>query len=402
MPNGRCLLLWLFILFVGCIREPAPAPAVEAVGPPDPADVESVIFLVGDGGDATAATHPILPRLHQDIEWWAGALERDSSVYVLFLGDIVYPEGLHDQGTGEWPRDSTVVMDQVLLLAGPQARLRGARGYFLAGNHDWGMDTNLVGARTVALLSNFLVMAGRHTGANVALEPPAGTGGPTVVDVGSHIRMLLLDTAWWLLYGNEDDAFRNRAVLEGIEEAMQTAGEREILIAAHHPFKSAGPHGGHFSFWETFGLRYILARSGAILQDLTSLPYRELERGLRQIFARLEPPLIFAGGHEHSLQVIHGTEATDPVFNLVSGAASKNSEVGEAPGKQFGVSAPGYQKLVIFEDGSIHLYVEAAPPEYLSCPSSSAVSNPESSPEGQACMAEGLAAFQTVHSQRLR
>src|SRR5690606_32405684 len=123
--------------------------------------------------------------------------------------------------------------------------------------HDWGQDTDLPGAERVARLGNLLVRASEQTGASVILEPPAGTAGPTIVDVGEHVRMLLLDTAWWLLYGKEDDAFRNQAVLKGIEEAMRTAGDREILIAAHHPFKSAGPHGGNFSFWETFGVRYL-------------------------------------------------------------------------------------------------------------------------------------------------
>ena len=49
-----------------------------------------------------------------------------------------------------------------------------------------------------------------------------------------------------------------------------------------------------------------------MLEDITSLPYRRLAQGLRNTFARNEPPLIFAGGHEHSLQVIEGVEPTDP------------------------------------------------------------------------------------------
>src|SRR5690606_12528502 len=152
------------------------------------------------------------------------------------------------------------------------------------------------------------VRAREHTGAEVALEPPAGTGGPTIVDLGDHTRLLLLDTAWWLLYDQFDEGVARDGVLKAIELAIMEAGDREIMIAAHHPFNSAGPHGGEFDFWETFGLRYVLARSGAILQDVSSLPYRELEAGLRDIFARRGEPLVFIGGHEHSLQVIHGLE----------------------------------------------------------------------------------------------
>lgn len=387
-------LLFSLALSAACGRERIPGPQPEAVGLPDPSEVESVIFLVGDAGEATSATHPILTRLREDIEWWSGQLPADSSVIVLYLGDIVYPVGMNPPGSETYPSDSTVVMDQVLILGGPQARARGARGYFLAGNHDWGLAEEFEGASRLATLSNFLVLAREHTGANVVLEPAAGTGGPTVVDVGRHMRLLLLDTAWWLLSGLDTEGLVHDGVLKGIEEAMLTAGEREVFVAAHHPFRSGGPHGGQVDFWQTFGVRYILARSGALLQDVTSSPYRELENGLRDIFARVEPPLGFLGGHEHSLQVIHAVMPTDPTYSVVSGSASKLSHVGETDGKQFGLSAPGYMRLVTMQDGSISLYVEAAPVQYQACAGADE--------ERAACVRAGVEAFEVVHAQRLR
>src|SRR5690606_7365855 len=96
-----------------------------------------------------------------------------------------------------------------------------------------------------------------------------------------------------------------------------------------------------FSFWETFGVRYVLFRSGAILQDISSRPYRELDSGLRSIFSRYDPPIAFIGGHEHSLQVIEGVEPTDPLYNIVSGSGSKLSSVGPVEGLVFGQTAPG-------------------------------------------------------------
>ena len=381
-------------LALGCARERPPGPAPEAVGPPDPALVESVIFLVGDAGEAKSATHPILTRLRQDIEWWAEQVPRDSAVRVLYLGDIVYPLGMNPPGADDYPGDSTVVMDQVLVLAGPNAIARHATGYFLAGNHDWGLETDWEGAVRVATLSNFLQMAREYTGAAVSMEPAAGTGGPTVVDVGSHVRLILLDTAWWLLTTEAQGGLQHMGVLKGIEEAMLTAGDRQVFIAAHHPFRTAGPHGGEFSFWRTFGVRYLLARSGAILQDVTSIPYRELERGLRDIFSRVGPPLGFLGGHEHSLQVLRAVEPLDPAYSVVSGAASKLSSVGTTDGLQFGRSAPGYMRLVTMQDGSINLYVESVPEQYQSCGGSDE--------ELAACISAGVAAFEVVHSQQLR
>ena len=392
-PRVGCVLL--SALLAGCnLDPPAPTPAPEPVSAPDPSQVEQVLFLVGDPGQARSAYYPIMPRLQQDIEWWAERLPRDSAVTVLFLGDIVYPLGLHPPGTEEYPGDSAIVMDQVQLLAGPYTRQRRAQGYFMAGNHDWGLETDWEGVVRLNNLDQFLTRARAYTGAEVRLVPEPGTGGPYVVDVGEHIRLLILDTAWWLLDGGKGAQAEHPVVLERIEAAMRSAGGRQVIFAAHHPFQSAGPHGGEFSFWRSLGVRYLLARSGAILQDLTSLPYRELKAGLRAIFDRTGPPLVFVGGHEHSLQVIEGRHPNDPKFSLVSGSASKVSEIGMEEKMYFGRGAPGYMRLVVYKNGGVGVFVESAPERFKSCP--------KGEPERLECMAAGVAAYETVHSQRIR
>ncbi len=394
MKFARSALAGLLLAASGACGPAARLPEPQRIPAPNPGEVERILFLVGDPGQAFSATAPLFPRLRRDIEEWAERLGADSAVTVLFLGDIVYPVGFHAPGTPEFPHDSAVVMSQVGVLGGPLARKHRAQGYFVAGNHDWGLQEDWNGFVRLAALDAFLEVARQATGASVRLAPEVGTGGPYVLDLGEHVRLLLLDTAWWLLDGGWDVETEHAAVLAGIEKAMESAGDREVLIAAHHPFKSAGPHGGEFSFWRTLGVRYLLARSGAILQDLTSLPYRELEKGLRAIFARTGPPMAFLAGHEHSLQIIRGVEPTDPDFSVVSGAASKTSSVAMKEGMTFGSSAPGYMRLVVENDGGLTLFVVAAPDEYRTCP-----------PEEEArveCMARGVAAFETVHSQRLR
>jgi hypothetical protein len=166
-----------------------------------------------------------------------------------------------------------------------------------------------------------------------------------------------------------------------------------VLLVAHHPLRTGGPHGGQVSFWKTLGVQYLLVKSGAIFQDLSSVPYRDLERGLRDIFSQTRPPLAFIGGHDHSLQLFRALEPTDPKFTIVSGSASKLSRVAPARGMQFGRSAPGYMRLVVEKDGGVTLFVEAAPERYVSCDGGGA--------QRAACLARGVAAFQTVHSQRL-
>lgn len=384
---------FLPLLLLTACAPPAELPTPRQIAEPDPSEVQHVVFLVGDAGEALPTHYPILPRLKADVEWWAERLP-ERSLTVLYLGDIVYPLGLHDPGSEEFPEDSAVVQSQVDVVGGPFAEEDDAWAYFLIGNHDWGLEEEWEGLRRLVNLDEFLNRARARTGANVRMTPDAGTGGPFVLDVGDDLRFLLLDTAWWIYHREDEAGPDHQRMLQGIEDAMAGAEGREVVLAAHHPFRSAGPHGGEFDFWETFGMRYLLARSGAILQDVTSIPYRELEQRLREIFARQGRPLAFVGGHEHSLQVFEAVEPDEPQFSIVSGSASKLTRISGKPGMTFGESAPGYMKMVLGKDGSIRLYVVAAPREFKSCP--------KADPERAECMARGIAAFRTVHGQRLK
>jgi hypothetical protein len=379
------------LLLGGCAPPPPPPPLPGPAALPDTSGVERAVFLLGDAGDARAETSPVLARLRADVEGWSARLPHDSAVAVLVLGDNVYPTGLHAPDEPPFARDTAVLMDQVRLVGGPQARAHAADEYFVAGNHDWGLKAATLGLERLRRQEAFLDLARLRTGARVRLVPEAGTGGPFVLDWGTHARFLLLDTAWWLVASN---AGERKSVLAGIDSAMAAADGQAVFLVSHHPFKSAGSHGGNFSFWRTLGAQYLLSRSGALVQNLNSAPYEELEQGLISIFARRGPPLASLAGHEHTLQVIEATEPTVPRFMLISGSGSKNSRLGTAPGLRLGLTAPGYMRLLLERDGGVVLTVEAAPPEFLACPAAE--------PERGRCMSDGVAAFRTVYARRLR
>lgn len=382
---------WLALaLLPACAPTPPALPAPELAPEPAPAQVERVLFLLGDPGEATTSTSPVLQYLQQDIEGWSARLAADSAVALVILGDIVYPLGLHPADSRWFDHDTAIVMSQVRLVAGPSALARGAQALFVAGNHDWGERADFQGFVRLNNLDTYLQAVRSQTGAAVNLVPPAGQGGPWVLDWGPHVRLLLLDTAWWLLSANEAE---KALFLERIEQAMRTAGDRKVLIASHHPFRSVGSHGGTYSFWNMLGIGYVIRRSGAFLQSLNSGPYRELEAGLRSSFARAGPPFAFIGGHDHSLQVMGRVQPTDPRYSIVSGSGSKLTGVRGGPGVRFARSAPGYMRLLVMRDGSMHLSVVAGPERYQLCPAGTA---------GAECMVEGIAAFGTVHSQPLR
>jgi hypothetical protein len=386
----RLLLLPVLLLpgAAGCAtRLPELAPSMIPL--PAAEEVESVLFLIGDAGYADEERDPVLRRLAGDVEQWSGRLARDSAVIVLYLGDIVYPRGLRHEPE-YFPRDSAIVQSQANILAGPNAREFGAIGYFLAGNHDWGHARNEAGVDRLHNLEEFLERR-RAGGLHVQLQPEAGQPGPAVLDIGRHTRLLLFDTAWWLLAESE---YLKRRSFQQTEDAIRSAPDRNIIVAAHHPFVSASSHGGLFPFWRAFGVRMLMHRAGAVLQDLNSIAYRDLRDAMLRAF-REGQPLVYAGGHDHNLQVIASDSFPRPRYDLISGSGSKGSPVGHTEGMIYRREAPGYMMLLTHHSGRVDLFVVAAPDDsYFRCGGQGE--------ELARCMHQGVAAIQPTFGMRIR
>lgn len=376
----------------------------------DTGRVESVVFLLGDTGEATVRLFPILRRVRRDVERWAGEIPTEGAIGIVVLGDILYPAGLHAADHPRRAVDSVRLMDQIDLVSGPGAAAAGARGWFVPGNHDWGRPQDFADAVRLKRLDEFLGERRRESGAPVTLEPGVGTGGPSVVDAGRHLRIVFLDTAWWLVEAGEE---AKAGVLEGVEQAIRRAGDRRVMVAAHHPFAASGPHGGHRDPLDGFGVVFLLSRSGALLQDLASAPYRDLRQGLLRVFARAGRPAVFAGGHEHSLQVIGPTEPSAPLVSVVSGSASRLSPVRPTPESIFVRSAPGYARLLVLRDGTLRLELEAAPRRFRRCSEGeraddrgrsdgpAALDTTPVPADVAACLRRGARAFRTVWAGEL-
>lgn len=369
---------------------PPDAPQEARIEPaPDPAQVDAVLYLLGDPGVARMESFPVLPEMRRDMESWSAKLDSSSGVALAVLGDVVYPDGLHPPTDPTRTTDSLRVADQISIVSTAAAERIGARAYFIPGNHDWGQEEDWAGARRLAGLDRFLQGWSGSARGRIALSPEPGEGGPHVVDVGDHLRLVTLDTAWWLLGAEEDE---KSAVVEGVRDAIEGAGARRIVMAAHHPLESGGPHGTFSDLGSTLGLRVLLREAGILLQDLDSRPYQDLLRRLDGVFRATGGPDVFAGGHEHSLQVF-GPQGEDVTRSLVVGSASKLTGVAMAPGMEFGRSEPGYAKIFALDDGSLHIRVEAAPARYLRCD--------DGPGDPDRCMREALRSFRTVWAETL-
>jgi hypothetical protein len=387
VPKGGATLLLLGLTVAASCRPAPDPPPTEARSAPEPHpdSVASVVFLLGDPGMAVMDRYPVLQRMREDVERWSRAVGPDGDVAMLVLGDILYPLGLHTRSHEDYRWDSLRVATQIGVLEGPAADSAGARGFFLPGNHDWGRREDFAGSQRLVRLDRFLESWSGEAAGRVDLHPEPGTGGPSVVDLGSHLRLVLLDTAWWLL-GREPG--EKAAFLRGIREALATAGDRRVIMAAHHPMRTAGPHGLGVDLGSFLGIRLLLKNAGIILQDLDSRVYADLDTQLESIYREVGGPDVYAGGHDHSLQVF-GPDEPGATRGVVVGSASKLSGLSDAPGLRFGRSEPGYGKIFILEDGSMRIRLEATHPRFLSCAEG----------EADACVQEALDSFRTVWSE---
>ena len=371
---------------LACAPTTRVVPPFEPLPEPPPSEVAAVLLLVGDAGDAAREVSPLLHRLRADVERLSETLPPDRPVAVAFLGDNVYPEGIRDRDDASFARDSALLAGQVWTLTGPAAQAHRARGLFLAGNHDWG---NLPGGPGLPRLRNMEALLARlaSSGPHVELVPEAGEPGPAIVDLGSAAQLVILDTPWWL----QAYASGGRAdeVVDEIAAVLAGARDRPSIVLAHHPYASGGPHGGRRL---PLTPEWLLHKAGALVQDLNSEPYRRLRAGLGDAFERGGTPLIFAGGHDHSLQVHEGGSAREPTWMLVSGAGSHVTPVKEVESLVWSAPLGGYMRLVFRVGGGIDLHVVAASPDVLEC---------SAGPDAGRCVEQGIAAFRIVYATRV-
>ena len=320
------------------------------------------LLLLGDGG-VPRPNEPVLKTLGE----WA---EKDpAKTSIVFLGDNMYPEGMtarkkHEAATRLTPQ-LTVVKEA------------GVHGLFIPGNHDWASGKS-EGYRALLAQEKFINDA--LTGEQNFL-PSGGSPGPIALELPKAnpvVRLIVLDTQWWL-HQHEKPEKSPETVIEALIALLDT--ELPVIVVGHHPLQSYGPHGGYFD-WKShffavrvlkkwlwiptpiFGSAYPYTRRHLykVDQDIGSAPYDNLVKQLNRAFITRKSPrqgtplLIYASGHEHSLQVLKG-ESVD--YLLVSGAAAsrKVTEVSSGENTLFAHQHTGFMAVDFFGDGKVLLRV---------------------------------------------
>jgi hypothetical protein len=290
-------------------RTPTPMLSVS----PEVAVHQRLIFI-GDAGEMRTGSTPdgrsSEPAL-QLLDHWAGLLPERTTV--IFLGDNVYPGG-----TPADPMHPSELDAIQRLTAQTNIIARsGARALFVPGNHDW--KTGEVGIlRQEQLIRKELGVRGSYL-------PNSDSPVIGVTTVG-WVRIIALDTETWV----NPPSGTVPCSVSGLEKAMSrlsallSQADLPVVVVAHHPLLTYGTHGGTTLLKNT--INWITRKPNT--QDITAPEYRCMRSVLSETLAK-SPPLVYAAGHDHDLQILDAGNVAG-VF-LVSGAGSYSKTLWDIP-----------------------------------------------------------------------
>ena len=309
------------------------------------------VYLIGDAGLKSVKNASYKKLLQQQV---------NDSVpsAIVFLGDNIYPKGMPPAGNRKRAEAEEILQASVDLVPGFTGPM-----IFVPGNHDWKRGRP-DGINFIHYQQAWLDSLHRD---NIKLLPQNGCPGPVEIPLSDKVVLIVIDTQWWLQPWEKPegetslcDCKTQADLIVQLNDALRRNQHKRVIVAAHHPVITYGEHGGVYSLKDhifpftdlnkklyiplpVVGSLYPLYRQifGSI-QDTSHPEYRKLKE---QMMAVLEqyPGVIYASGHDHSLQFIE----KDDVHYIISGGGSKSGTAKKKKYSQYAEEALGYVRVSI-------------------------------------------------------
>lgn len=361
---NKILFICFLLLFASCSQHSVyyrdlPANVELPIKPTNDSILNSV-FLIGDAGGDTSKSGQVMSYLEDELK-----MRNPEKTAVVFLGDNIYPEGLHKKDHPLRGQDEQRINRQLDAVSEFKGEL-----FFIPGNHDWkkgkreGLDFI---KRQEDYIQDYLNRK--------VFDPSDGCAGPKEINLGDELTLIIIDTQWWLhdyekARGEKDDcSLRTESeFIEQFKEILKGNREKQVLVLGHHPLYSNGFHGGYFTWRDhlfplsrknpklwiplpVIGSIYPFYRSFfGNRQDIPNAKYQQLRRELLLAMNEYEN-VVYAAGHEHNLQYLEDNH----LHHIVSGAGSKGTPLRFNKQIEFGAEHLGLARLDYFESGAVQL-----------------------------------------------
>jgi len=343
------LSLLLFVLIVSCAtyQEQVDEKISQSLSETQ-SELSHRFYFIGDAGNAklnesTLPLESLSKRLQSESE----------NATVLFLGDNIYQHGLPKKNDEGYELASHRLQTQINAVKS----FKGNR-IFIPGNHDYHTD----GVKGLKRQENVVEKA---LGKGSFLPK---NGCPiTKVKVSDEVALIIVDTQWYLENWDDNPTMNDDCDIKTrkdffleFESLIKKNRSKTTIVALHHPLFTDGAHGGNFSAKQHISpnnrfplpvlgtLSNFIRKTGGISpQDLQNKNYRFLVNRLSTM-SQESNRVIFASGHEHSLQYIEKNN----LVQIVSGSGSKASGVKRSNESNYAFATLGYAILDVYKDGT--------------------------------------------------
>jgi predicted phosphodiesterase len=316
--------------------------------------------MLGDAGEDTAFSSQVLNGLKSRLE------SDQTQSGVIFLGDNLYPMGLHKKSNSKRAEDELRLNAQLDVVKNYAGKV-----IFVPGNHDW-KSGHKNGLDYVLRQEKYIK---KYLNKKNVFYPGKGCPGPKEVQLAPGLLLLIIDTQWWLhqykkAIGERDgcEVNNHEEFSELFKDMLKKYRDQNVIVAGHHPLYSNGNHGGNFKFKDHLfpltakykkayvplpflGSVYPLYRKFiGLKQDLSHPIYQDMRRALEKEMNEYDN-VIYVAGHEHNLQYTHKKN----IHHVISGSASKVTTLNNNQSLNFGTAQRGYSKISYYENGEVWL-----------------------------------------------
>jgi predicted phosphodiesterase len=270
-------------------------------------DLVHRVYLIGDAGKDTIPGTALV-RLKND-------LYSDPISSVVFLGDNVYFQGLEiKENTSAYKASEKKLLSQLKILDNYKGNV-----IFIPGNHDWRAG-RCGGVKAVEkqaeYINNYLKTTSVKNKDEANFIPSPGYPGPSSVMLAEDIRLIALDTQWWLqdllfqkTLKNGNKKQTSSKAMSDLDSllALSATMNQKVIVAAHHPVFTSGSHGRkwtviralvNYTPFQVFGL---MGMNRLLSQDIYQPRYKKLNKEFLQVMDKYQN-VVIASGHDHNLQ----------------------------------------------------------------------------------------------------
>ncbi len=302
------------------------------------------VFLTGNTADlASGGSEAVLTALGAD------ARAAGEASAVVLLGNTTVA-GL-PEGAGA---DAALRPVEAL---GRALRSYDGRVVVLPGSQDWQEGRDGVKRLEDALIAVL---------GDSVLTPGDQSGGPRDIELVGGLRLLAIDTAWWLLDPEDrpDGGFDGENVRSPsdvatfLERVMEDRADDRVVVVGQHPIRSNGQAAGQRTVGQTLaslGVGPLVGQTvGTGRQSLASGRYRGMRDVLDGLFDAHDG-LVYVSALDRSLQTFNVVRSpVNRQVYLVSGSGGGRAEAAAAGlGAAHVLPRPGYQRLVYYSDGRL-------------------------------------------------